>query len=239
MFMLAPEEKRATSIAAFWSGVGVLVIAIGGGTGAILLNWDPEPVLVASALLAVPVLALYGYDVVLLYRGRKRRRLETNSLMAAPALASLGLAVVLIVALLALGQLPRFAGAVVYLLAFGWLSGLGLSQLYKIVAFVTWLECYGPVLGRIPTPRVQDLVVESRARKWFYLYFGAVWLGTIALLTNQNLAFRGFAVLLLLATAGLVVEFVRTRRLADVGAARRGPGAPHRPRLLYALVAQP
>ena len=238
MFMLAPEEKRATSIAAFWSGVGVLVIAIGGGTGAILLNWDPEPVLVASALLAVPVLALYGYDVVLLYRGRKRRRLETNSLMAAPALASLGLAVVLVVALLALGQLPRLAGAVVYLLAFGWLSGLGLSQLYKIVAFVTWLECYGPMLGRTPTPRVQDLVVESRARKWFYLYFGAVWLGTIALLTNQNLAFRGLAVLLLLATAGLVVEFVRTRHLADVGAARRGPDAPHRPRLLYALLAQ-
>jgi hypothetical protein len=238
MFMLSPEEKRWTSVATFWGGVGVLVLAIVGGAAAILLDRDPTPVLVAAAVLAVPVLALYGWDVARLYNRRKRRRLETNSLMAAPALASLAAGAGLLLVLLGLGQLPRFAGAVIYLLAFGWLSGLGLSQLYKIVAFVTWLECYGPVLGRMPTPRVQDLVVERRARTWFYLYFGAVWLGTIALLAGQQLAFRGLALVLLLATTGLIVEFVRTRRLADIDTALRGPGAPRRPRLLYALVAQ-
>jgi hypothetical protein len=238
MFMLSPEEKRWTSVATFWGGVGVLVLAIVGGAAAILLDSDPTPVLVAAAVLAVPVLALYGWDVAWLYNRRKRRRLETNSLMAAPALASLAAGAGLLLVLLGLGQLPRFAGAVIYLLAFGWLSGLGLSQLYKIVAFVTWLECYGPVLGRMPTPRVQDLVVERRARTWFYLYFGAVWLGTIALLAGQQLALRGLALVLLLATTGLIVEFVRTRRLADIDTALRGPGAPRRPRLLYALVAQ-
>jgi hypothetical protein len=238
MFMLAPEERRWTSLIALWGGIAVLILAIGGAVGAILLDVDPTSILVASALLAVPVVGTYGYDVVWLYRRRKRRRLETNSLMAAPALVSFGLGAVLLLVLLGLGQLPRFAGAVVYLLAFGWLSGLGLSQLYKIVAFVTWLECYGPILGRAPTPRVQDLVVESRARKWFYLYFGTVWLGTLALVADQPLAFRALAVLLLLATGGLAFEFVRTRALADVGTALAGAGAPTRPRLLYAHVAQ-
>ena len=238
MFMLAPEDKRWTSLAALWGGVGVLVLAVGGGGTAILLNGDPTPILVAAAVLAVPVLTVYGWDVVRLYNRRKRRRLETNSLMAAPALLSLAVGAALLLALLALGQLPRFTPAVIYLLAFGWLSGLGLSQLYKIVAFVTWLECYGPVLGRMQTPRVQDLVVENRARTWFYLYFGAVWLGTVALLADQELVFRGLAAVLLLATGGLIVEFVRTRRLADIDDALRGTDAPRRPRLLYALVAQ-
>ena len=51
------------------------------------------------------------------------------------------------------------------LIAFGWLSGLVLAKLYKIVAFLTWLGTYGPAMGRVPTPRVQDLVAERRAAK--------------------------------------------------------------------------
>jgi len=238
MFMLAPEEKRRSSLVALWGGIVVLLLAIVGGCVAIFLGRDPAPVLAIAALLAVPVLALYGFDVVHLYQRRKRRRLETNSLMAAPALASLGLAAALIVVLLALGALPRFAGAVVYLVGFGWLSGLGLAQLYKIVAFVTWLECYGPVLGKAPTPRVQDLVVEKRARKWFYLYFAAVWVSTLALCLDQPLAFRGLALLLLVATIGLIAELIRARRLVDVTAAVRLPAGAQRPRLLMALSPQ-
>ncbi len=234
MFMLAPEQKRLTSVVALWGGVGVLVLALGGGLAAILMGRSPAPILIAAAVLSVPVLALYGYDVVQLYRQRKRRKLETNSLMAAPALVSLGLGAVLLVLLLLLGQLPRHAGAVVYLVAFGWLTGLGLAQLYKIVAFVTWLECYGPVLGKTPTPRVQDLVVEQRARKWFYLYFAAVWLGTAALFAGQVLVFRGLALVVLVATIGLGVEFVRARGLSDVAPALRLRAGARRPHLLHA-----
>lgn len=238
MFMLAPEEQRKSSLLALWGGIGVLGLAIIGGGGAVLMGLDPGPVLLLAAILGVPVLALYGTDVVTLYRKRKRRRLETNSLMAGVALAALGAGVVLIGVSLALGLVPRFIGAIVFLLAFGWLSGLGLSQLYKIVAFVTWLECYGPVLGKAPTPRVQDLVVEKRARKWFYLYFGAVAFGTIALLIDQPLVLRGLAGLMVVATAGLAVEFIRARRLADVAPATRLPTGARRPRLLHALSPQ-
>jgi hypothetical protein len=57
------------------------------------------------------------------------------------------------------------------------LSGLILAKLYKIIAFLTWLETYGPVMGRTATPRVQDLVAEPRASRWFVIYFAAVWSG--------------------------------------------------------------
>jgi cation transport ATPase len=139
MFMLAPEEKRTTSLVAFCGGVAALVLVLAGGITAVLLGYDPETLLLASAALAVLVLALYGGDVARLYRQRKRRKLETNSLMAAPALVSLGLGAVLLIVMLALGRLPDTIGPIVYLFAFGWLGGLGLAQLYKIVAFVTWL----------------------------------------------------------------------------------------------------
>ena len=56
--------------------------------------------------------------------------------------------------LTALGRFAEYVGAVVFLSAFGWLSGFMLAQMYKIVAFLTWLEVYGPVLGKAPTPRV-------------------------------------------------------------------------------------
>jgi hypothetical protein len=237
MFMLAPEEKRKTSLVAFWGGVTALVLVLAGGITAVLLGYDPEVLLLTGAALAVLVLALYGGDVARLYRQRKRRKLETNSLMAAPALVSLGLGALLLVAMLALGRLPDTIGPIVYLFAFGWLGGLGLAQLYKIVAFVTWLECYGPVLGKAPTPRVQDLVVEKRARKWFYLYFVAVWLSTLALCAGQPLAFRGLALVLLVATLGLIAELVRARRLADVKTALRLPAGVRRPRLFMALSA--
>lgn len=234
MFMLAPEERRPTSLAAFWGGVGVLLLAIAGGAGAVLLGFDPMPILAAAGVLALPVLGLYGYDVAYLYRSRKRRRLETNSRIAILALGSLAAAGLMMAGLLALGELPRHVGALVFLIAFGWLSGLGLAKLYKIVPFVTWLECYGPVLGKKPTPRVQDLVVEARAGKWFLVYFAGVWLATAALLLERATLFRASAALMLLATGALVIEFIRARRLSDVDMASRLPEGARRPRLLLA-----
>src|SRR3546814_16914867 len=105
-------------------------------------------VLSLAAALGIVALALYGADIVYLYRARKRRNIELNSRMAAFALASLAASAVLIAALVVLGRLTDHAGAVVFLIAFGWLSGFGLAKLYKIVAFLHWLVCYGPYLGK-------------------------------------------------------------------------------------------
>lgn len=235
MFMLAPELDRPSTKAALYLGVTALAIAIVGGTIGVLLHSDLSTFLLAAGGVGLVALALYGGDILHLYRARKRPHIELNSRLAAFAFASLAAAVVLIASFLAIGNLAEHVGAVVFLFAFGWLSGLGLAQLYKIVAFLTWLECYGPVLGKAQTPRVQDLVVEARANKWFQLYFLAVWAGTVALIVSYSLIFQLTAAAMLIATSGIIAQLVRTRRLADVKATIRLPQGVQVPHLLHSL----
>ena len=141
----------------------------------------------------------------------------------------------MVVVLIGLGQLSEQIGAVVFLLVFGWLSGLGLSQLYKIVAFLTWLECYGPVLGKTATPRVQDLVDETRARKWFVLYYLSVWAATAFLLAPYLLGFRLAVAAMIVATLGLTVHLARSRLLSQVSAQSGLPEGTRRPHLLVSI----
>lgn len=233
MFMLAPELEGARPKSVLYFGIAALLITLTTGLGAVLTGAKLLIPLLAGSILALVSLTLYGADIVHLYRARKRRSIELNSRMAIFSLASLAAAVALAFFLVIFDQLDRGIGAVVFLLVFGWLSGMGLAKLYKIVAFLTWLECYGPVLGKMATPSVQDLVVESRTQKWFWLYFLAVWLCTIALLANRGLAFRGAAAVMLIGTVGIVHEFVRTRLLMDVEIRGSGPVVVHRPHLLF------
>ncbi|MGH9770578.1 MAG: hypothetical protein ACRD4Q_02585 [Candidatus Acidiferrales bacterium] len=235
MFMLAPELDRTSTKTALYLGATALTVAVVSGTLAILLDRELMLTLLAAGAVGLVAIAFYGGDILHLYRARKRRYIELNSRMAAVAFASLAVSIVLIIALLALGQLANQVGAVVFLVAFGWLSGLGLAQLYKIVAFLTWLECYGPILGKAQTPRVQDLVVERRATKWFLLYFIAVWAGTVALVAGYAFIFQVAAAAMFIATGGILAQLVRARRLADVKAALRFPLGVHRPPLLLSL----
>lgn len=236
MFMLAPDPEGPRPRAALWLGMAALAVAIIGGTASALFAASIFPALLIGGALGVAALVLYGADVVRLYRARKRRVIELNSQMAAFALGSLAASVVLGAVLLALGRFGEQIGALVFLVAFGWLSGLGLAKLYKIVAFITWLESYGPILGKAPTPRVQDLVIEPRARKWFFVFFVAVWCGTAALLAGQTEIFRLAAAAMALATLSIAVQITRTRCLSDVAVAKRLPEGARRPHL---LISQP
>ncbi|TIS55553.1 hypothetical protein [Mesorhizobium sp.] len=229
MFMLSPDSERSTGHLVFWSGaIALLLIVLAepleGLSGSILST-------VLAGFLGFAATVLYGVDLVFFYRNRKRRKIELNSWSAIGAFTALYLSVLLLLALLATGTFAQHVGALVYLVAFGWLTGLGLSQLYKIVPFLTWLECYGPVMGRKPTPRVQDLVVETRDRFWFALYYAGVLAGTGALLGAAPVLFRLTAAVTLTATAAIVVELVLARRLVNVATALRLPEGASRPRL--------
>ncbi|MDE2182915.1 MAG: hypothetical protein KGJ78_07835 [Alphaproteobacteria bacterium] len=186
MFTLAPEERGGI-------GTAVFVLSAGGTAAAWLIG------LANAAGLAVPGetaalgaaatgVALYFVDMIRLYRARRRRKLELNTSMAVPPLAAFAACLVGVLAIAA-GD-DAFIGPVAYLFIFGWLSGLGLSQLYKIVPFLTWLQRYGHLLGKQDVPRVQDLVDEHRDRPWFWLYFAAVAFGFLAGLAGWTLVWR-------------------------------------------------
>lgn len=236
MFMLSPDGERVSSRMVWWSGIAALVLmALVAPMVAAMekmgFTAGPDTATGLAATLGLVSLILYGVDLAFFYRHRKRRVIELNSRAAQGAFLALILSALLLLALLATGTLGQHVGALLYLVAFGWLSGLGLSQLYKIVPFLTWLECYGPVMGKKPTPRVQDLVVEGRDRVWFALYFLGVLSGTGALLVDQPDVFRLAAGATLLATLAIVVELVLARRLYNVEDGKRLPDGTSRPRL--------
>lgn len=238
MFMLSPELDGSRTRWTFYLGTAALAIVVGAGTAVAVAGRDPAWVLAIAGLAGLACLGLYGADAVQLYRKRLRPVIELNSRMAGVALGHLAAATLLLAVCTATGLLGRYIGPLLFLVCLGWLSGLGLAKLYKIVAFVTWLECYGPVLGKTATPRVQDLVVEPRAVRWFWLYFAAVDTALLCLVLDAVQAFRAAAALMLIATAGIAVELVRTRFLSNVEGPMRLPEGTHQPHLLFATTAR-
>jgi hypothetical protein len=232
MFMLAPDSDARLGRLAWLAGITALAVALVGGVLALWRMTGLNLALLLAAAAALLSLAVYGRDVLGLYKARKRRALELNTRMSLVALASLVAAAILSVAFVATGSFSSHVAALVFLVAFGWLTGLVLANLYKIVPFLTWLETYGPVMGRVPTPRVQDLVAERRALKWFVLFFAGSWTATLMLLIDASLGFRFAVAVVTLATLGLSEEFIRARRLTDVAEPLRLPTGAAMPHLL-------
>ncbi len=234
MFMLAPEAGNsakpvsrlgACALFAMYATLAVGCIDRGlTGFGA------------ASAIfLAVVVAGLYYRDIWRMFRARRRKVLELNSLAGLAALAFLVAGLVLVASASLVEVETPLGAAGFYLLALGWLSGLGLSQLYKIVPFLTWLETYGAVMGRAQVPRVQDLVDERFAKVWFGLFYSAVAVAAGAILLGGDAVFRVATWCQLAAVAALSLEYLRARRLAYAPDQLRLPPGAVRPHLVYAI----
>lgn len=212
MFMLAPEAERWTgrwALRLSLAGLATMIVAglldAGGNPAAALATVIGE----AAAGLGF---ALYIADMVRLYRTRRRRVLELNSKAAAAALGFSIVAAACLAVIEGTGRTADLIGPVGYLFVFGWLSGLGLSQLYKIIPFLTWLERFGPRMGKGPVPRVQDLVDERRAAPWFVLYFLAVLAAATAIGAAAPIAARLAIAVQLVATGLIAGELWRARR---------------------------
>jgi hypothetical protein len=154
-------------------------------------------------------MGLYLVDVTRMYRDRRRRQIELHNRAAIGAFVYLGITLLIGLIWGVQQELNRIAPTLVFLLIFGWLSGLGLSQLYKIVPFLAWLSRYGRRLGTGPVPRVQDLVNEPVATYMFAAYFLSVAGAAITASFDLPLFTRGAMVVALVATMLLVREYWR------------------------------
>jgi hypothetical protein len=233
MFMLSPESGASGKTVARLAAVALVALwaalaAVAAGSA------SADAGLVPALAAALGAAALYCRDIWHMFKARRRRALELNTVAG---LASLGFLVAGLAALsltLVPGAGHRLGAAGFYLLALGWLSGLGLAQLYKIVPFLTWLEAYGAVMGKHQVPKVQDLVDERRARIWYVSFHIAVAAGAGALILDANAAFRVASWCQCAAVAGLSVEYFRARRLAYAPDQLRLPPGTVRPHLVYA-----
>lgn len=225
MFMLAPEERG-------WWGECVLQFGISGFglsvSAGLLSVWRPQAdllnVMQYLGWLAIAAsIIVYLIDMVRLYHARKRARIELHNRAAFGAFSSLASALIIAVILVASHRLAAYAPALVLLVLFGWLSGLGLTQLYKIVPFLTWITRYGHQLGRGAVPRVQDLVDEAHTSPWFVIYFLGVALATLGAFINVAYVCRTGVAVSAGATLGLAFEYWRAWR--GYYAARAQPAA--------------
>ena len=234
MFLLSPDDERRTTRILWWAGTAALTVLGAGAGGFALGRSDTSTVLLAAFIPGAIAISLYAYDMLAIFLQRKRRAIELNSIASIPAFASRVIAVVFALNLPWFGTSDAIIAALVYLFAFGWLSGLSLAQLYKIVPFLTWLECYGPVMGRAPTPRVQDIVNEKHARRWFCVYFTGVAIAALALGTGYPAVFRLASAVNLCAILAIAFQLFRARRLMDVPQTVRLPKGVVVPHLIYA-----
>lgn len=227
MFMLAPEERGVTGECVHLLGAAGFSLAIVAGLAAI---WLPGELLRAVEIIGYAAIAgavgVYLWDVARIYRTRKRIVIEAHNRCALGAFGFLALAAGVGIGFLAVGQLAAATPLVIFLVVFGWLGGLGLTQLYKIVPFLAWLSRYGSSLGRGAVPRVQDLVREPRSYPWFVCYFLGVLLAALAAHFGWRSAFRPLFALIPLATLGLAIEYWRAWRGRYAQARPAAPAAP-------------
>lgn len=217
MFVVAPDVAVTQGVRVLGLGVVALVIALLGLIGLLPVATTS----VAAAVLYAAAVAFYGADVRALLRQRRRKALEINMAASLPALFALVAGTTLLSAALWLGAGEALIAAAAFVLVFGWLSGMTLAQLCRIVPFMTWIEVYAPRLGRGSVPRVGDLLAARRTAVWFVVYYLGVGAGALALAVSAAGIFRAAMCAALAGTTGIVAELVRARRLDGVGAGQR------------------
>jgi hypothetical protein len=232
MFMLSPETKRLTSRAVPWLAGGAVFLVVAAVVVIVVSGADIAWPVTMAVLLTLIAVGLYGHDVIAMVRTRRRKALELNIRMSLVAMIHLCIAVLLLAGMGWTGKLGDHAPALIYLVAFGWLTGLGLAKLYKIIPFLTWLECFGPVMGKVAVPRVQDLVQEDRAIFWFVLYHLGVAGAVASLFFSAEPFFRLAVALQLAATLAIVIEFTQARRLLMPKGTAILPDGIRKPRLV-------
>lgn len=224
MFLVAPETGGRLRDATLAAGVAA-ILAAAAGLGLLLAGRGAGLALAAALGLSALAAGLYLADIRRIWRARRRPQVEANMRLSRPALAALGLTVALFPPAVLWGG--AWAEAAVFCALGGWLSTLTLAQMVKITSFLTWIQVFGPQIGRARVPMVSDLTNDRRAARWLALWAVGAGAGVLALLLQSAPGLRVAALVLMAAVLGLIAELVAIRRLDHLPPGRR----PERPPL--------
>ena len=152
MFLLSHGGTERAGAAA----VGLL----GGGVGLLVLTHHmlSAPILWTVAGLIAAGFIAFIVQALLFFRHRKKPKLDPGLRLAGIALCFILCALVLAPFFLIHGlAAPRIATAYVLTLILGGLSLFVAGHYYKILPFLIWFHYFGPLVGKMPVPRVIDL----------------------------------------------------------------------------------
>ncbi len=209
MFTLSEDQLRHrvawAELALSTAGAWILAAA--------LLFEAPQLVLGLGSFAILGGQTLFGWQLVHLYRVRRRRGFDVHIPFALTAIASGCIAAVLLTA----GVMLREPLGSRLWVAVGWLaiSGVALTAIqgffYKIATFLVWLHSYAPIAGRSRVPRLEELYDRRLAKTGWALWVLSL-AGALAaiLIANRTLAsLAGTAAL-----AGLGCFLVNVARIA-------------------------
>ena len=223
MFLLAPERDGPLRRAAFATAAAATGLTLGMAGLALTGRTAAFPALLA-ALLGAGTAALYLADIRRLWHSRRRPQAEVNMQWSRAALVFLALSAALLPPAFHLGG--PWAEAAVFLALVGWLSTLTLAQMIKIVAFLTWIQIFAPLIGRQPVPLVAHLSDARMTARLLGLWSLGVVLGALSLALGQGAGFRVAALILLTAALGLGRELIAIRRLHHLDPGQRPDALP-------------
>lgn len=134
------------------------VVLVGSGAGALALLHHAPPLISRWLPLALIAAGLASFLVQArqFFARRVRPRLDAGMRLAAAGLVLLGVGLVLAPVVIAGIASARLAVAYVLALVLG-LSLFVAGHYYKIVPFLVWYHRFGPLAGRQPVPRVNEL----------------------------------------------------------------------------------
>jgi hypothetical protein len=144
--------------------------------------WLSATALALGALLAVAGLGLYLADVWRMWRKRLRR--DPDPAMYLALAGAVGSMATVLAALAAL-QTGHWV-IVFFLFFFGWIATSILGYLQKIVPFLVWLHRYSRDIGRVPVPRMKEILRERWTWQVGSAYLTGLAVATLALATGTS-----------------------------------------------------
>ena len=204
MFILSEIQSRQR---AAWS-IGVLNVGLAGSFVTILLR---SPWKLAFALMLLIGLTLYGIELIMILRARKRRLLDWGIKYFLTAIGLLvptaGLAMVISWPALPLnvltGQLENLYGFLGFI---GVISLAIVGMLYKIIPFLVWFGRYSRQIGRVQVPALSDLYSTRLQAAGYWAFLAGIIATSLGIVWSSQIAVRIGCFLLVLAITTLVIN---------------------------------